>query len=252
MVVYFSGTGNSRYAARAFAEGLDLPLVDAADFIRSGRRADLSSDGPWVFVSPTYAWRIPRVFEDFLRRSAFSGGREAWFVMTCGSEIGNAARYLKSLCAETGMTYRGVLQLTMPENYIAMFKAPGEEESRRILAETRPAIRAGIEAVRHGRDFPAWKPSLSDKAKSGFVNEGFCRFFLKADKFFVTGACIGCGKCEALCPLDNVQLTEGRPVWGDRCTHCMACICHCPAEAIEYGKASRGQRRYRCPEWGSE
>ena len=28
---------------------------------------------------------------------------------------------------------------------------------------------------------------------------------------------------------------------------CMACICGCPAEAIEYGKKSRGKPRYQCP-----
>ncbi len=35
---------------------------------------------------------------------------------------------------------------------------------------------------------------------------------------------------------------------GDACTHCMACICGCPAEAIEYGSRSRGKARYQCPE----
>ena len=38
-------------------------------------------------------------------------------------------------------------------------------------------------------------------------------------------------------------------VKGGRCTHCMACICGCPAGAIEYGTASRGKPRYQCPEY---
>ena len=33
-------------------------------------------------------------------------------------------------------------------------------------------------------------------------------------------------------------------VWGKNCTHCMACICYCPKEAIEYGKKSKGKPRY--------
>ena len=43
-------------------------------------------------------------------------------------------------------------------------------------------------------------------------------------------------------------MQEGRPVWGNRCTHCMACISGCPARAIEYGSATRGKARYQCPE----
>ena len=46
------------------------------------------------------------------------------------------------------------------------------------------------------------------------------------------------------CPLNNIRLENGKPVWGKNCTHCMACICYCPKEAIEYGKKSKGKPRY--------
>lgn len=45
--------------------------------------------------------------------------------------------------------------------------------------------------------------------------------------------------------MNNIQLIDGKPVWGKNCTHCMACICYCPQEAIEYGKKSVGKPRYR-------
>ena len=42
----------------------------------------------------------------------------------------------------------------------------------------------------------------------------------------------------------NITLKNKKPVWGKHCTHCMACICYCPAEAIEYGRKSVGKPRY--------
>ena len=60
--------------------------------------------------------------------------------------------------------------------------------------------------------------------------------------------CIGCGKCEKLCPLNNITLQNARPVWGTNCTQCMACICYCPTRAIEYGKKSAGKPRYHFEE----
>ncbi len=39
-------------------------------------------------------------------------------------------------------------------------------------------------------------------------------------------------------------IQNGKPVWGGNCAHCMACICRCGAEAIEYGKKSLGKPRY--------
>lgn len=249
MVVYFSGTGNSRYAAQAFAQGLGEELVNAGALMKQGAGAALASERPWIFVSPTYAWRIPRVFEDFIRQGRLEGSREAYFVMTCGSEIGNAAKYLAELCKEKGFVFRGVLQLVMPENYIAMFDVPAKEECEKIREEAKPVLRAAIQAVREGRDFPAWKPSLMDRAKSGFVNKGFYRFFVKDKDFYVANVCMGCGNCERVCPVNNIRFVDEKLQWGGNCTHCMACICHCPTGAIEYGEKSRGKRRYLCPEW---
>jgi LysM repeat protein len=40
------------------------------------------------------------------------------------------------------------------------------------------------------------------------------------------------------------KLAEGKPQWGRNCTHCMACICACPSEAIEYKNKSKGKPRY--------
>ena len=91
---------------------------------------------------PTYAWRIPRIVRDHLLRTELRGARETWFVMDCGSEIGNAAKYNRALCREKGLVYMGTAQIVMPENFIAMFNAPTVEEARRIVAKAEPFIDA--------------------------------------------------------------------------------------------------------------
>ena len=83
-----------------------------------------------------------------------------------------------------------------------------------------------------------------DKLMSDIVNPVFYKFFVKADAFTANDKCIGCGKCAKMCPLNNIELKNSKPVWGKNCTHCMACICLCPTEAIEYGKKSVGKPRY--------
>lgn len=57
--------------------------------------------------------------------------------------------------------------------------------------------------------------------------------------------CIGCGQCVKRCPMNNISIKDNKPVWKSCCTHCMACICYCPLEAIEYGKKSVGKPRYQ-------
>ena len=43
MVLYFSGTGNSRYLARRIAEGLDMPLYDLNACIKAGNTAPVQT-----------------------------------------------------------------------------------------------------------------------------------------------------------------------------------------------------------------
>ena len=43
MVLYFSGTGNSRYLARRIAEGLEMPLYDLNACIKAGDTAPVQT-----------------------------------------------------------------------------------------------------------------------------------------------------------------------------------------------------------------
>ena len=220
MILYFSGTGNSGYAARRIADGLGEPLLCLNDRIKAGDTAPVETGERLVIVTPTYAWRIPRIVEDWLLHTELTRAKRAWFVMTCGSEIGDADRY------------------------IAMFDAPQVEEARQIVARAEPDIDNAIAAVRENRAFPPPRRKFYDRFMSGPVNPIFYSCFVKATAFTAGNTCTGCGQCVRRCPLNNITLQNGKPVWGQDCTHCMACICYCPTEAIEYSKKSLGKPRY--------
>ncbi len=54
MVLYFSGTGNSRYLARRIADGLDMPLCDLNTCIKAGDTAPVQA------MPPAWAvWKAP-------------------------------------------------------------------------------------------------------------------------------------------------------------------------------------------------
>ena len=249
MIIYFSGTGNSKYCAQMLADKLEDKLLDSFEFIKNEISAELISSKPWVFVSPTYCWQLPHIFEDFIRSARFEGCKEAYFVMTCGSDIGNAGEKIQKLCQEVGLKFQGVMPVVMPENYIAMFEVPQPDIAKRIVLVAKRSLLKAIRKIRNGESFPNQKVHLLDKFKSGPLNPFFYKIFVKAKPFYATDACVGCGKCTNVCVLSNISIKDGRPEWGDACTHCMACICSCPTEAIEYGKKSLGKPRYICVEY---
>ena len=247
MILYFSGTGNSEYVAKRIAAATGDGVLNLFQKLRSGDHAPLDSKQPWVVVTPTYAWRIPRLVANWIAKTELRGSREIYFVMTCGGNIGNAGQYLKKLCAEKNLQYRGCMEVVMSENYIALFSTPTRDEAEKTIRAAQGAIAAAAAAICERRPFPEPKITPMDRISSGIVNDVFYPMFVHAKKFHATDACISCGQCVKLCPTKNIRLRDGRPVWKNRCTHCMACICRCPAEAIEYGKHSKGLPRYVFP-----
>ena len=199
MILYFSGTGNSGYAARRIADGLGEPLLCLNDRIKAGNTAPVETGERLVIVTPTYAWRIPRIVEDWLLHTELTGAKRAWFVMTCGSEIGDANRYNRRLCQAKGLVCMGTAQIVMPENYIAMFNAPQAEEARQIVARAEPDIDNVIAAVRENRAFPPPRRKFYDRFMSGPVNPIFYSCFVKANAFTTGNACTGCGQCVRRC-----------------------------------------------------
>lgn len=244
MIFCFSGTGNSRYIAMRIAEALQDEVVDLNAKIKANDNSPMQAGHNIIVVTPTYAWRIPRIVSEWLSKTDLLSAEQIWFVMDCGGEIGNAAKYNRRLAKQKHLRYMGTAQIVMPENYIAMFGAPKAEEARKIVRDAEPAILNTIACIKAEQPFPAPRNNLYDRFMSGPVNPVFYQFFVKAAAFQTDDTCIGCGQCVKNCPMNNITLKDRKPIWGKQCTHCMACICYCPTEAIEYGKKSIGKPRY--------
>lgn len=247
MILYFSATGNSAYVANQIQKTTNHKILNLFERIRDKNYTELTSQTPWVIVSPTYSWRIPRILETWLENTQLSGSKDIYFVMTCGGDNGNAKSYLKKLANMKKLNFKGCLSIVMPENYIALFSTPDKEESLKIIEASDPLISQIAKLIRENKTFPEKKIKLMDHITSGFVNQVFYPLFVHGKKFAVTESCISCGKCANLCPLKNIEIVKGHPVWNDNCTHCMACISHCPVNAIEYGNKTKNRHRYVCP-----
>ena len=61
MVLYFTGTGNSRYVAERIAQALGDTLCSLNDRIKAGDTSPVNSDARLIIVVPTYACCIPHI-----------------------------------------------------------------------------------------------------------------------------------------------------------------------------------------------
>lgn len=244
MILYFSGTGNSHYVAKLIADSIGDGIQSLNERMREQKKDTIKSERPYVIVTPTYAWRIPKAVESLLMDLDLEGERKTYFVMTCGEDIGNAAKFLRRLCKRKGLAYMGVAAVSMPENYIAMYEVPDKDTAAAIIVKAEPKILALAKRIQAGEPFEKGHTGFLDHIKSSLINPLFQRFWVSDKKFYAESGCSGCGVCARLCPKKNIKLKEGRPVWNRSCIHCMACINGCPKQVIQYGTHSKGKSRY--------
>lgn len=242
MILYFSGTGNSEYIAEVLNQYLNDEIINIGkelNIIKS-----YSSNKPYVFVVPAYAYRMPRIVEEFINNRMFNGNKNVYVVMTCGANTGNAHVYAKKLFDAKEMSFKGFYDIVMPDNYIVLYNPTNNEEALDIIRNSKKEAEHLVEYIINNECFPSKKENVINHMMSKYGNEMFYKYFVTSKGFLVNDDCVHCLKCVNVCPLDNIKYINKEIVYFDQCTHCMACINSCPKEAIEYKKKTKNRNHY--------
>ncbi len=73
MIFYFTGTGNTRWAAQQLAEATGDELRFIPDELGKGELHYTLKDGERLgFCFPTHGWQPPRIVREFIRKATFT------------------------------------------------------------------------------------------------------------------------------------------------------------------------------------
>ncbi|MGI5891936.1 MAG: EFR1 family ferrodoxin [Bacillota bacterium] len=253
MIFYFSGTGNSLWAAQVIAERQGERLYSIADELKQKDNPltyALEPKEKLGFVFPVYAWSPPKIVLDFIHNMKLTGysGQYVFAICTCGGDAGYTLNVLNKALKKHHIELNSGFSIIMPDNYVVMFDVPSPEAQEKKLAEAKRILQHINEVISHERDkvFEC-KEGPVPLLKTGIANRFFNAFALKTKSFYAKENCTSCGLCENVCSTATIKLVDGRPTWGKICSQCMACINRCPVGAIQYGKATQKRGRYYNP-----
>ncbi len=241
MIYYFSGTGNSRYAAEKLARLTGDTCVGIASIFNGTVKSVEGKKDVTGFVFPVYFSGLPEMVKRFASHPQIRQtlGSYVFCVITCGAETAAADEMLERAL---GRKLDLSISLKMPDNYVIAYNPSEPDEAVEILRKADSKLEKVAQAINSQGRYKS--SSLKKKALTRLMYPFYGIFrttaFYKADS-----KCTGCGLCERVCPDKAIEMVNGRPAWVQRkCQHCTACINRCPAKAIQFGRATARRGRY--------
>lgn len=248
MIFYFSGTGNSKYAANYIGKVLSEKVISIAEeALKNDKEYYLEQNEVIGFIYPTYAWGAPKLVIDFIKRIKLKNYNKNYIfsIATCGANIGNTMETMKNVLKHKSLTLNSGFSLVMPNNYMLM----GDVDSKEVEDKKLKAAEIRLKDI--SKILVERKNNIIDVEKgtmpwflSSVINPLFTKFSMNTKKFYADSKCIGCKTCEKACPTKNIIVNGKTVKWGGNCTLCLACINRCPVTAIQYGKSTKNKGRY--------
>lgn len=232
--IYFSGTGNTRFCTEKFLTHFDSTQIFSIEDDYALHAVSESRD--IVFAYPVYYSNLPKIVRDFIEKNSdLWRGKNIFIISTMGLFSGDGSGVSARFFKKYGANITGGLHVKMPDcigDVKALKKSP--EENLEIIKNAVRKIDNAAEnyknkkPTREGLNFLYHMAGLFGQRLYFYSKTKDYTCSLKID----TGVCIGCKKCEKLCPMNNIQVINGKAVSGNMCTLCYRCFSSCPPKAI--------------------
>lgn len=247
-IYYFTGTGNSRAIAKKIARNIGTTVLMNMRFDQN--EVDASSYDRVGFVFPVYYYEVPFFVENFIKRLKLKPEQYIFGVATHGGARGNSLIRLGEILKGKGCTLSSSFSIIMPGNYIVEYGAMPDLLNNFLLRRSVKVAAKISEAVKAKKTIDVAGPRLFEKlylnTAKGRRNiaESRGRFKAMDSGFKYDSSCISCGVCERVCPVNNINMENGHPVWNNNCEQCMACIQWCNKKSINLLEKTQTRKRY--------
>ena len=150
-----------------------------------------------------------------------------FFIATYGTTPGAAG--VMVVKAIRGRKIDAYYSVRMADTWTPVFDLSTSEKTARFTGTTEADIDRAIRGVSERRTsrpmFPR-TPALITELISQPIYNNSARL---TAKLRVEGGCIVCGLCAKKCPVQAIEMRDGKPVWvKDKCVMCLGCLHRCP------------------------
>jgi ferredoxin len=252
-IFYFSGTGNSLHVAKELQRLIpDCGLVPIVNKSKNGM-IESGSDAVG-FIFPIYAFTMPGVVKNFIKRINLNSASYIFAISTKGGSPSIVMQDLNKIIAKKGKCLDSYFEISMASNFIIKHGAdsPAEIDGKETaMIEEIDRIRNIIEnREKNCRKDPELN-FFTEKIVFPFVSRIIMPLFGELMfSFYADDGCTGCGTCQKVCLSGKIGMKFGKPAWRKKikCYYCFACINYCPVGSIQIRRSkTKSLGRYHHP-----
>lgn len=245
VIVYFSGTGNSKYIAEQFAERMNIKacsIEQDLDFELLFTKEDTIA-----VCYPIYGSCVPRIMREFVEKyKIYFEAKKLIIFCTQMLFSGDGARAFSRLLPGCDEHVIYAEHFLMPNNICNFFLFPmteketikKPEKALKKLEQVCSDIQKGIVKKRGWNIFS----TLLGKTQ----NIAYPKMERKGQRSFRTDeSCVVCGLCVKNCPTHNLEIVSGRVTQKSNCTLCYRCVNLCPKQSCTVYLHKKPKKQYR-------
>jgi len=258
LILYFSGTGNTDFIAEELKLFLQEMNVDVtAKSYEQFKNLDASAYDFLVIGSPVYAFVIPPFFRDFVLSLTYKKSASVFLFTTMALYEGIAQVSLGRKLRQKGLKVAGGKSIKMPgsdgmgmlKNDSSYLKKILNKDFKNLdsLNELKKSVFTSISTRTHDE-----KSVFNNRILRATANVAMGFFYHMGESILRKlrvreDACTHCLKCLCNCPASNINHENKTIEFGSTCYLCLRCFHQCPEHAIEIGGYTLGRFRYMGP-----
>jgi len=246
IMLYFSGTGNSKYIAELFCKQMNAvccSIEEKTDFDNL-----IALHETVGFCYPVYGSRVPRIMRDFVKKH-MAALKDKKLIIFCTQMYfsGDGARAFTDIFARGYINVIYAEHFLMPNNVCNLFitPLPSEKTVKNYITKAERKMQVVCDNIAkniiYKRGFNPCSRVL------GLIQGVFYPKLEKAgmDKVWIDGDCDLCNLCVDICPMSNFENANGKITPKHNCTMCYRCINRCPQKAISVYLRSKVKKQYK-------